>query len=144
MNMNLIAIVTPPSIYHGCSSKKTFWEEIFTLGEFTPVNKNIYGRQNVNKNIYIRDSVKYITLDTLLEFVSMDKTRITSSETKDNLARSGKKLITSLGLNNNVRSKKHKKAGYTITDVSMKDLSNITRGLKNHHISFVLEVNLHF
>ena len=29
-NMNLLAVVTPPSVYHGCSTRKTFWEENFT------------------------------------------------------------------------------------------------------------------
>ena len=27
MNMNLPAVVTPPSIYHGLSARKTFWEK---------------------------------------------------------------------------------------------------------------------
>ena len=49
MNMNILAVVTPPSIYHGCSALKTFWEEKFTyeeeltLGEFTVVNINNCG-----------------------------------------------------------------------------------------------------
>ena len=44
MNMNLLAVVTPLSIYHGCSTQKTFWEgkftgeENFILGEFSAVN----------------------------------------------------------------------------------------------------------
>ena len=29
-NMKLLAVVTPPSIYHGCSTRKTFREEKFT------------------------------------------------------------------------------------------------------------------
>ena len=47
VNMKLLAVVTTPSIYHGCPTQKTFWEENFTgeenftLGEFTAVNKNI-------------------------------------------------------------------------------------------------------
>ena len=32
--MKLLAVVTPPSIYHGCSTRKTFWEEKFTGKEF--------------------------------------------------------------------------------------------------------------
>ena len=28
--MKFLAVVTPPSIYHGCSTRKTFWEEKFT------------------------------------------------------------------------------------------------------------------
>ena len=41
INMNLLVVVTPPSIYHGCSTQKKFWEEKFTLGEFTAVNMKI-------------------------------------------------------------------------------------------------------
>ena len=28
--MNFLVVVTPPSIYYGCSTGKTFWEEKFT------------------------------------------------------------------------------------------------------------------
>ena len=44
MNMKILAVLTPPSIYHGCSTHNTFWEgkfsgeENFTLGEFSAVN----------------------------------------------------------------------------------------------------------
>ena len=44
MKMNLLAVVTPLYIYHGCSTWKTFWEENFTgeekftLGEFSDAN----------------------------------------------------------------------------------------------------------
>ena len=40
MNMKLLAVVTPPSIYHGYSTWKTFWEEKFTGEEklFSAVN----------------------------------------------------------------------------------------------------------
>ena len=43
MNMKLLAVITQPSIYHGCSTLNTFWEknstgeETFTLGEFSDV-----------------------------------------------------------------------------------------------------------
>ena len=30
INMKLLEVVTPPSIYNGCSTRKTFWEEKFT------------------------------------------------------------------------------------------------------------------
>ena len=30
INMKFVVVVTPPSIYHGCSTRKTFWEEKFT------------------------------------------------------------------------------------------------------------------
>ena len=53
--------------------------------------------------------------------------RITSSDPKYNLGRSGKVLITYMCLKTNVRTKKNKKARYDITNVSMKDLSNIIK-----------------
>ena len=41
MNMNLLEIITPPSIYYGCSIWKKFLEEKFTFCEFTAVNMKI-------------------------------------------------------------------------------------------------------
>ena len=68
MNMKLPEVVTPPSIYHGCYTWKTFWEEKFTgeekftLGEFKAMNIKMYGRRNVRKHRDIKDSDKYTTL----------------------------------------------------------------------------------
>ena len=80
------------------------------------------GCRNVMKHREIKNGEKYITLDISLKFGSMDNMKITSSEPKDYLVISGKGLITSLGINTNVRLKKNKKARYEITNVSMKDL----------------------
>ena len=109
MNMKLLAVVTPPSIYHGCSTRKTFWEEIFTLGEFSAISMKNCGRRNVRKHREIKGSDKYITLDILLKFVSMDNIIITSSCPKDNLGRSGKGLITPMGLKSKSSPNKYKK-----------------------------------
>ena len=103
MNMNLLEVVTTPSIYHSCSTRKTFWEEEFTgeenftLGEFIAVNMKNCVCRNVSKHRYIKGSDKYDTLDILLKFGSVEKMKIKSSESKDNLGISGKGLITSLG-----------------------------------------------
>ena len=78
MNMNLLEVVTPLSIYHGCSTWKTFWEKIFTLGEFSAVNMKNCGPHNVRKHREIKGSDKYVTLDIWLKFGSLDKMRITS------------------------------------------------------------------
>ena len=46
-NMKILTVVKPLSIYHGPSTRKTFWEkkftgeEKFTLGEFTAMNMKI-------------------------------------------------------------------------------------------------------
>ena len=56
MTMNLLSVVTPPSFYHGFSTRKTLWEETFigeekfTLGEFTAVNMENCGCCNVSKH----------------------------------------------------------------------------------------------
>ena len=119
MNMKLLAVVTPPSIYYGFSNRKKLCEEKFTgeenftLGEFTAVNMKNCGRRNVRKHRYIKGSDKYIILDISLKFGS-DKIRITSSYPKDNLGRSGKGLITSLGLRQRNKTVKvcHRKCQY--------------------------------
>ena len=79
MNIKLQAVVSSPSIYHGWSTRKTLWEAIFTLGEFTAVNKKKIGYRNVRKHREINDSDKFVTLDISLKFDSLDKMKITSS-----------------------------------------------------------------
>ena len=98
MNMKLLAVVTTPSIYHVCSNRKTFWEEKFTGKEFffLAVNMKNYGRHNIRKHKEIKGSDKYVTLDISLKFDSLDKMKITYSESKVKLERSGKGFITSL------------------------------------------------
>ena len=140
MNTKLLAVVIPPSIYHGCSTRKTFWEENFTgdekftLGEFSAVNMKNCGRRNVREHIEIKGSYKYATLDGSLKFYSMDKMRITSSDSKVKLVRSRKGLITSLGLTAKTGPNKYKKARYAIGNVSKKDLSNIIREFEKYLI----------
>ena len=64
MNMKLLSVVTPPSMYHGFSTWKKFWEEkftdeeTFTLSEFTAMNIRNCGRRNVRKHRYIKGSDK--------------------------------------------------------------------------------------
>ena len=73
MNMKLLAVLTPPSIYHGCSTRKTFWEEKFTGEEnlFLAVNMKNCGRLNVSKHKDIQGSDKYVTLDISSKFDSL-------------------------------------------------------------------------
>ena len=65
MKMKVLAVVTPPSIYHGCSTWKNFWEENFTGKEklFSAVNMKGFGRRNVRKYKEIKGSDNYVTLD---------------------------------------------------------------------------------
>ena len=123
MNINHQAVVTSPSIYHNCSTLKTFWEENFTreekftFGEFSAVSIKNCGRHNVKKHRKIKSSDKYVTLDISLKLDSLDKMKITSSESKNNRGRSGKGLITSLDLKAKVRPHKYKKARYVIRNI---------------------------
>ena len=85
------------------------------------------GRRNVQKHIEIKGSNKYVNLYISLKFGSLDKMRITSSEPKYNLVRSGKGYITSLGFKSKARPKRYKKERHAIENFSKKDLSNIIR-----------------
>ena len=84
MNMKLVEFVTSPSIYHGCSTRKTLWGGNFTGKEdlFLALNMKNCGRRNVRKHKEIKGSDKYVTLDISLKFESMEKMKITSSESK--------------------------------------------------------------
>ena len=53
--------------------------------------------------------------------------RITYSESKEKLGRSGNGLITSLGLKEKASPKKYKKERYAIGNISKKDISKIIR-----------------
>ena len=76
---------------------------------FSAVNTKNCGRRNVIKHREIKDSDKYVTLYILLKFVSLDKMIIKPPEPTDNLERSGKGLITSLGLKAKISPHKYKK-----------------------------------
>ena len=107
VNMDLLELVTPPSIYHGCYIG-TFWEETFTGEEklFSALNMKICGRRNVRKHKEINGSDKYVTLDISLKFDNMDKMKITSSDSEGKLERSVKGLIASLSFKAKVRPQK--------------------------------------
>ena len=104
MNIKLLAVVTPPSIYHGCSIWKTFWEgnfsgeEKFTLVKFSAVNMKHFVLRSVNKHREIKGGDKYVILDLSLKIDSLDNIRITSSESKFKLGKSGKGLIAYLSI----------------------------------------------
>ena len=96
--MKFLVVVTPPSIYHGCSTRKTFWEEKLIGKEylFLSVNMKNCGRRRVRKHKEINRSDKYVTLDISSKFDSLNKMKTTSSESKGKLERSVKGLVTAL------------------------------------------------
>ena len=63
MNIKLLAVITPPSIYHSCSTWKTLWEE-----KFTPVNMKNCVCRSVRKHRDIKDGEKYIDFYISLDF----------------------------------------------------------------------------
>ena len=80
--MKLLEVVTPLSIYHGCSTQKTLWDGKFT-GKgtlFLSVNMKNCGHIRVRKHKEIKGSDKYDTFEISSKFDSMDKTKTTSSE----------------------------------------------------------------
>ena len=63
--MMFLVVVTPPYIYHGCSTWKTFWEEKFTGKQelFQFVNMKNCGCRKVRKHKEIKVSDKCVTLN---------------------------------------------------------------------------------
>ena len=86
-NMKILAVVTPPSVYHGCSTRKTLWEEKFTGKEnlLLAVDMKNCGLRNVSKHKDIRGGDKFIILDISSKLDSLGKMKITSSQSKVNL-----------------------------------------------------------
>ena len=88
--MKFLLVVTPPYIYHGCSTRKTFWEEKFTGKQdlFESVNMKNCGRRKVRKHKEIKGSDKCVTLDIYEilniseKFDNLNKMETTSSESK--------------------------------------------------------------
>ena len=111
--MKLLLVVTPQFIYHGCSTRKTFWEEKFTGKKylFQSVNMKNCSRINFRKHKEIKGSDNIFTLNVSAKFESLNKMKTTSSESKLKLGRSGKGLVTALDLKTKVRSKNTKRQG---------------------------------
>ena len=63
INMKFLVVVTPPYIYHSCSTWKTFWEEKFTGKQdlFQSMNMKNCGRRKFNKQKEIKVSDKIVT-----------------------------------------------------------------------------------
>ena len=61
--MNILAVVTPLSVYHGFSTQKTFWEGNFTGTEnlLLAVNMKNCGLRNVREHKEIKGSDNYVT-----------------------------------------------------------------------------------
>ena len=111
--MKFLVVVTPPSIYHVYSTRKTFWEEKFTGKQdlFQSVSMKIFGCLKVRKHKEIKGSDKIVTLNVSAKFDMLNKMETTSSESKVKLGRLGKGLVTALAPKTKVRSKNEKRQG---------------------------------
>ena len=79
--MKFLIVVTSPSIYHGCSTRNTFWEEKFTGKKYLlqSVNMKNYGRRKVRKHKEIKGSDKIFTLNVSAKFDILNNMETTSS-----------------------------------------------------------------
>ena len=117
--MKFLVVVTPPSIYHGCCTRKMFWEEKFRGKQdlFESVNMKNCGRCKVRKHKEIKGSDKCVTLNIYEilniseKFDDLNKMETTSSESRVELEGSGKVLVTALALNTKARPKNIKRKG---------------------------------
>ena len=75
------------------------------------MNMKNCGRQKVRKHKEIKDSEKCVTLNISDKFDSLNKMETTSSDSKVELERSGKGLVTALALKTKARSKNTKRQG---------------------------------
>ena len=68
--MKFLLVVTPLSIYHGCSTQKKFWKEDFTGKKdfFQSVNMKNCGLHKVRKHKKIKGSDKIVTLNVSSKF----------------------------------------------------------------------------
>ena len=73
--MKFVVVVAPPSIYHGCSTRKTFWEENFTGKQdlFQSMNMKRFGCRTVSKHKEIKGSDKCVTLNNSEKFEILNK-----------------------------------------------------------------------
>ena len=74
INMKFLVVVTPPSIYHGYSTRKTFWAGKFTCKQdlFQYVNMKNCGRRKVRKHKKIKGSDKCVSLN-ISEFLNISE-----------------------------------------------------------------------
>ena len=72
--MKFLVVLTPPSVYHGCSTRKTFLEEKLTGKKdlFQFMNMKICGRRKVRKNKESKGSDKIFTLNVSANFDSLN------------------------------------------------------------------------
>ena len=121
--MKFLVVVARTSIYHGCFTRKTFWEENFTGKKqdlFVSVNMRNCCQRNVKKHKEIKYSDERVNLNMneILKisekFDDLDKMETTSLESKVKMEGSGKWLVNALALKTEARSKNIKRQSMTL------------------------------
>ena len=74
-----------------------------------------------------------------MKFDSLDKIKITSSDSKDNLGRPGKGLITSMGIKAKVRPHKYKSQGMP-SEISVRRTFQILLGSLKNYLMKVMRI----
>ena len=72
----MFLVVTQPSIYHGCSTRKTFWEEKFAGKKqdlFEPVNMRNCGKLNFRKHREIKKGDERVTYENKYEILKFSE-----------------------------------------------------------------------
>ena len=74
--MKFLVVVTPPSIYHGCSTRKKFWEEKLAGKKqdfFEPVKMRNCGKRNVRKHREFKRVMSVSPTRTSMRFGNLRK-----------------------------------------------------------------------
>ena len=116
----LLAVVIPPSIYHGLSTRKNFWED-----NFIPVNTRSCGHHNARKIKEINKGEQYIALKISLDPGFPDKRKFTSSGPRDYAGISGMGMTTSLTLSTTNIPKIKQKAKFAASNFCLQSFVNI-------------------
>ena len=127
--MKILEVVTPPSIYHGCSTRKMFWEEKFTGKEnlFLAVNMKIVVVAMLGK---IRRSRVMTSMSRWISHQSLTVWTIWTSHLqsqKQNRKDQERGWLTFWVSRPKQGPQKYKKARYAIVNVSKKDLSKMIK-----------------
>ena len=120
--MKLLVVVTPPYIYHGFPTRKTFWE-----GNFRLVNMKNGGRWNVRKQRGYQEWLEVHPLGHLFEiwWFGLYANRIFRSKLLFGKISKGFYFIS--GSQDHWKVKEEENSKYAINNVIMNDLSPINK-----------------
>ena len=74
--MKFLVVATAPSIYHGCSTQKTLWEEKFAGKKqdlFKLVNMRNCGKRNVRKHKEFKKGDELVTYENKYDILEISE-----------------------------------------------------------------------